>query len=143
MKFVQRKNEFSQVLYAERYDFLWKSKPRYSLVKYFIMRERKISLFNHYIIMCRKNMKILNKSDFLMFERWCALMLNSYFFFFFIHSGTLKIAPQEGKKILSWNFAPKTKNIRYANDPSLETMHVTVHPVVALQSGRERHLNER
>ena len=60
-----------------------------------------------------------------------------------IHSGTLKIAPQEGKKIQSRNFADKKKNMSYANDVSFVTMRMTVHPVVALQSGRERHINQR
>ena len=60
-----------------------------------------------------------------------------------IYLGTLKIASQEGKKMQSRNFADKEKNMWYANDPSLVTMSMTVHPVVALQSGRERHINQR
>ena len=59
-----------------------------------------------------------------------------------IHSGTLKIAPQEGKKRKSRNFADKKKNMLYANDPSLVTMRMIVHPVVALQLGRGRHINQ-
>ena len=62
---------------------------------------------------------------------------------FKIHLGTLKIVPQEGKKIQSRNFADKKKNMGCANDPSLVTMRMTVHPVVALQSERERHINQR
>ena len=58
-----------------------------------------------------------------------------------IHSGTLKIAPQEGKEIQSWKFADKKKNMWYANDPSL-TMSMTIHPAVAMQSGRERHISQ-
>ena len=47
-----------------------------------------------------------------------------------IHSGTLKIAPQEGKKIQMRNFADKKKNMWYANDPSLVTMRMTVVTVI-------------
>ena len=62
---------------------------------------------------------------------------------FIVHSGTLRIAPQEGKKIQSRNFADNNNNMCYANDPSLVTIRMTVHPVVALQSGRERRINQR
>ena len=51
-----------------------------------------------------------------------------------IHSGRLKIAPQEGKKIQSQNFANK-KNMWYVNDPRLVIMRMTVHTAVALQWG--------
>ena len=63
--------------------------------------------------------------------------------YIYIHSGALKIAPQEGKKIQSRNFADKKKNMWYANDPSLMTMRMAVHPAVALQSVRERDINQR
>ena len=59
-----------------------------------------------------------------------------------MHSGTLKITPQEKKKIQLRNFADKKKNMWYANDSSLVTMRMAVHPVVELQSGRERHINQ-
>ena len=51
--------------------------------------------------------------------------------------------PQEEKKIQLRNFADKKKNMWYANDLSLVTMCMTVNPVVALQSERERHINQR
>ena len=59
-----------------------------------------------------------------------------------IQSEILKIAPQEEKKVQARNFADKKKNLWYANDPSLVAMRMTVHPVVALQSGRECHINQ-
>ena len=62
---------------------------------------------------------------------------------FNIHSGTLKTAPQEGKEIQSRNFADKKKNMCYANDRSLVTMRMIVHPAVVLQSGRERNISQR
>ena len=62
---------------------------------------------------------------------------------FYIHSGTLKIMPQEEKKIQLRNFADKKKNMWYANDSSLKTMRMTVQPAVTLQSGKERHISQR
>ena len=60
-----------------------------------------------------------------------------------VHSRILKIAPQEGKKVQSRNFADKKKNMWYADDPSLVTMRKIVQPVVALQFRREHHINQR
>ena len=71
------------------------------------------------------------------------LMAKMKYIYIYIHSGTLKIAPHERKRIQPRNFADKKKNMLYANDPSLVTVRMTVHPVVALQSGRERHINQR
>ena len=80
-------------------------------------------------------------------NKWLKLIRVELLLFFkgvciYIHSGTLKVAPEEGKKIQSRNFVDKKKNMWYAKDPSLVTMRMTVHPVEALQSGRERDINQ-
>ena len=49
---------------------------------------------------------------------------------------------QEGKNKQARNFADKKKNMWYASDPSLVTMRMTIHPAVALQSERERHISQ-